>query len=89
MVVFLGMRMVGVEAMTDDEIDTSDIPPLSEDFFDRATVRMPKTELRSETEKQQDAYTAAKNRHVALLAAAADCGTNGKTTVSSDELHER
>lgn len=75
--------------MTDDEIDTSDIPPLSEDFFDRASVRMPKTEIPGETEKQQDAYTAAKNRHLALLAAAPDCGTNGKITVSREELHER
>jgi uncharacterized protein (DUF4415 family) len=28
--------------MTDDEIDTSDIPPLTEAFFKRAKVRMPK-----------------------------------------------
>lgn len=28
--------------MTDDEIDTSDIPPLTEEFFKRAQVRMPK-----------------------------------------------
>lgn len=34
-----------VEAMTDDEIDTSDIPPLTEDFFRRARVRMPKKEV--------------------------------------------
>lgn len=78
-----------VEAMTDDEIDTSDIPPLSEDFFNRATVRMPKLELPSEIDEKQDTYTAAKNRHLALLAAAPDCGTNGKITVSREELHER
>ncbi len=31
-----------IDAMTDDDIDTSDIPPLTEDFFKRANVRMPK-----------------------------------------------
>jgi uncharacterized protein (DUF4415 family) len=30
-----------VESMTDEEIDTSDIPPLTEEFFKRAKVRMP------------------------------------------------
>ena len=31
-----------IDAMTDDEIDTSDIPPLSEAFFKRGKVRLPK-----------------------------------------------
>jgi len=31
-----------IDAMTDDEIDTSDIPPLTETFFRRARVRKPK-----------------------------------------------
>ena len=31
-----------IDAMTDDEIDTSDIPPLTEEFFKRATVRLPR-----------------------------------------------
>lgn len=31
-----------IDAMTDDDIDTSDIPPLTEDFFNHATVRVPK-----------------------------------------------
>lgn len=31
-----------IDAMTDEEIDTSDIPPLGEDFFKRAKVRWPK-----------------------------------------------
>lgn len=31
-----------VDTMSDDEIDTSDIPPLTEKFFRRARVRMPK-----------------------------------------------
>lgn len=30
-----------VDALTDDEIDTSEIPPLSEDFFRRASWRAP------------------------------------------------
>lgn len=30
-----------IDAMTDDQIDTSDIPPLAEDFFKRANMRMP------------------------------------------------
>ncbi len=29
------------EAMTDEEIDYSDIPPLDDDFFDRAELRQP------------------------------------------------
>ncbi len=31
-----------IDAMTDDEIDTSDIPPMTEDFFAKATLRLPK-----------------------------------------------
>jgi uncharacterized protein (DUF4415 family) len=31
-----------IDAMTDDEIDTSDIPPLTEEFFKRSTVRLPR-----------------------------------------------
>jgi uncharacterized protein (DUF4415 family) len=31
-----------VDAQTDDLIDTSDIPGLSDDFFARATLRMPR-----------------------------------------------
>lgn len=31
-----------VEEMTDEEIDTSDIPPLDESFFAKATLRIPK-----------------------------------------------
>ena len=30
-----------LDAMTDEEIDTSDIPPLTEEFFARAVLRMP------------------------------------------------
>jgi uncharacterized protein (DUF4415 family) len=31
-----------VEEMTDEEIDTSDIPPLDDNFFAKAKLRMPK-----------------------------------------------
>jgi uncharacterized protein (DUF4415 family) len=34
-----------IDAMTDEEIDTSDIPPLTEEFFKRAKVRMPKRKV--------------------------------------------
>jgi uncharacterized protein (DUF4415 family) len=37
-----GTDWARVDAMTDDEIDTSDIPPLTDAFFKRAKVRMPK-----------------------------------------------
>ena len=30
-----------INAMTDEEIDTSDIPPLSDEFFLKAKLRMP------------------------------------------------
>ena len=30
-----------VDKMTDDEIDRSDIPPLTEEFFKRAKIRLP------------------------------------------------
>jgi uncharacterized protein (DUF4415 family) len=30
-----------VESMTDEEIDTSDIPPLDDDFFAHAELRLP------------------------------------------------
>ncbi len=30
-----------IDALTDDDIDTSDIPPLDEDFFANAELRMP------------------------------------------------
>lgn len=34
-----------VDAMTDEEIDTSDIPPLDEEFFRRARIRLPKQQV--------------------------------------------
>ena len=34
-----------LEAMTDEEIDTSDIPPLDEKFFANAKLRLPKDKV--------------------------------------------
>jgi uncharacterized protein (DUF4415 family) len=31
-----------IDAMTDEMIDTSDVPPLSDEFFVKATLRMPR-----------------------------------------------
>ena len=31
-----------IDAMTDESIDRTDLPPLDDSFFDRATLRMPK-----------------------------------------------
>ncbi|MBE9052136.1 BrnA antitoxin family protein [Nostocales cyanobacterium LEGE 11386] len=34
-------------AMTDEEIDYSDIPPLTEEFFEKATLRVPADQARN------------------------------------------
>jgi uncharacterized protein (DUF4415 family) len=34
-----------IDAMTDEDIDTSDIPPLSDEFFSKAKLRMPSSPL--------------------------------------------
>jgi uncharacterized protein (DUF4415 family) len=36
-----------LEAMTDEEIDYSDIPPLTEEFFENATLRIPAAQARN------------------------------------------
>lgn len=36
-----------LEAMTDEEIDYSEIPPLTEEFFEKATLRVPATQARN------------------------------------------
>ncbi len=33
-----------IDAMTDEDIDTSDIPPLSDEFFAKAKLRLPSTQ---------------------------------------------
>lgn len=42
------------DAMTDDMIDTSDIPPLTEDFFANATWRMPKPKVKVTVEVEPE-----------------------------------
>jgi uncharacterized protein (DUF4415 family) len=34
-----------IDAMTDDDIDTSDIPPLTDEFFSEAKLRMPSSPI--------------------------------------------
>jgi uncharacterized protein (DUF4415 family) len=34
-----------IEKLTDEEIDTSDIPPLDEAFFAKASLRMPRAQV--------------------------------------------
>jgi uncharacterized protein (DUF4415 family) len=34
-----------IDAMSDDDIDTSDIPPLTDEFFSKAKLRMPSSSL--------------------------------------------
>ena len=36
-----------IDAMTDEDIDTSDIPPLTDEFFAEATLRMPTSSLQT------------------------------------------
>ncbi|MBP5975651.1 BrnA antitoxin family protein [Brasilonema sp. CT11] len=38
-----------IDAMTDDDIDTSDIPPLSDEFFAKAKLRLPSSSLKKVT----------------------------------------
>ncbi len=40
-----------IDAMTDDDIDTSDIQPLSDDFFAKAKLRMPSNQCANEIEQ--------------------------------------
>ena len=36
-----GTNWAALEAMEDEDIDYSDIPPLTEEFFEKATLRIP------------------------------------------------
>ena len=36
-----GTNWAALKAMTDEEIDYSGIPPLTEEFFEKATLRIP------------------------------------------------
>jgi uncharacterized protein (DUF4415 family) len=39
-----GTNWAALEAMQDEDIDYSDIPPLTDEFFERATLRIPPTQ---------------------------------------------
>lgn len=43
-----------LEAMTDDEIDYSDIPPLTEEFFKDATSRIPANQVSNLVQLEPD-----------------------------------
>ncbi len=45
-----------IDQMTDEEIDTSDIPPLDDNFFANATLRMPKKKISVTLEVDQDIW---------------------------------
>ena len=45
-----------VNKMTDEEIDTSDIPPLTEDFFQHARVRLPKRTVKVTVTMDEDVF---------------------------------
>ncbi|RLC07937.1 MAG: hypothetical protein DRI57_24980 [Deltaproteobacteria bacterium] len=49
-----GMNLELIDAMTDDMIDTSDIPPLTENFFATAKWRMPKTKVKVTVEVESE-----------------------------------
>ena len=43
-----------LEAMDDEDIDYSDIPPLTEEFFKNATLRIPATQARQMVQIEPD-----------------------------------
>ncbi|MGF1937855.1 MAG: BrnA antitoxin family protein [Nostoc sp. ChiQUE02] len=46
-----------LEAMMDEDIDYSDIPPLSNEFFENATLRIPATQARDLIELDSEVIT--------------------------------
>ncbi|MFB2898100.1 BrnA antitoxin family protein [Aerosakkonemataceae cyanobacterium BLCC-F50] len=46
-----------LEAMTDEDIDYSDIPPLTEEFFAKATLRLPADQARNLVKLDPDIVT--------------------------------
>ena len=62
-----------LEALTDEEIDTSDIPPLDEKFFANARLRMPKGKVAVIVNLDKDVsdwYQAQGEKSKALMSAA-------------------
>ncbi len=64
---------VKLETMTDEEIDTSDIPPLDEKFFANARLRMPRGKVAVTVSVEKDVndwYQAQGEESKALMSAA-------------------
>ena len=62
-----------LETMTDEEIDTSDIPPLDEKFFANARMRMPRGKIVVTVSVEKDVndwYQAQGEESKALMSAA-------------------
>ena len=62
-----------LDAMTDEMIDTSDIPPLTDEFFAKAKWRMPKRDVKVTIEVEPevaDWYKAQGDNYERYLAAA-------------------
>ena len=62
-----------LEAMTDEEIDTSDIPPLDEKFFATARLRIPRGKIAVTVSVDKDIsdwYQAQGEESTALMSAA-------------------
>ena len=62
-----------LETMTDEEIDTSDIPPLDEKFFANARLRMPRGKIVVTVSVEKDVndwYQAQGEESKALMSAA-------------------
>lgn len=47
-------NLANLDALTDDQIDTSDIPPLTDKFFATAKWRMPKSKVKVTVEVEPD-----------------------------------
>lgn len=45
-----------IDAMSDEDIDTSDIPPLSEEFFAKAQLRMPKSPVKVSVQIEPETF---------------------------------
>jgi hypothetical protein len=55
-----------IDAMTDDDIDISDIPPLTEEFFAEAELWMPKTTTKLVAAARQAKRDIAKGKSVPM-----------------------
>lgn len=49
-----GTNWAALESMSEEDIDYSDIPPLTDDFFDRATLRIPANQAQNMVQLDPD-----------------------------------